>query len=277
LNQPYPLYDGKRWQIVLGGAVIVFLVLSVFQPFQLHTLTEYKMPILAGYMLVTAVCISIQLYLSPVLFRTYYQHWTMGKNLLSDFLLLILIAFGNSLYHYTLSSGVQSFPHVLAFYVVPTLSVGFIPLVVIAFYQQNRLLRNNLEEAHELNRKLAQRSPVEEEVKEQITFTGNTKETFSVSPDNLLYIEASGNYMNIFYLSEGKVKSTLFRATIKQIEDTLASVPSVIRCHRAFLVNLSHVSSVKGNSQGYHLSLSHLEEEIPVSRTYTKSVREQLK
>lgn len=50
-------------------------------------------------------------------------------------------------------------------------------------------------------------------------------------------------------------------------------MPFIIRCHRAFLVNIRMVVKVDGNSQGYKLNLEGCEEEVPVSRAYAKEVK----
>ena len=52
-----------------------------------------------------------------------------------------------------------------------------------------------------------------------------------------------------------------------------ASASFIVRCHRAFLVNLHQVVKVDGNSQGYRLRLEGCAEEVSVSRGYAKSVK----
>ena len=66
----------------------------------------------------------------------------------------------------------------------------------------------------------------------------------------------------------------LLRMTMKQAEEVTGGSPLVAKCHRAFLVNLRKVVKVSGNSQGYRLLLEGYPEEIPVSRAYSKQVKE---
>ena len=66
----------------------------------------------------------------------------------------------------------------------------------------------------------------------------------------------------------------LLRMTMKQAEEVTGGSPLVVKCHRAFLVNLRKVVKVSGNSQGYRLLLEGCPEEIPVSRAYSKQVKE---
>lgn len=77
------------------------------------------------------------------------------------------------------------------------------------------------------------------------------------------------------YLSpkDNRPVSKLLRLTMKQAEASVASAPFIIRCHRAFLVNLHQVIKVDGNSQGYRLRLDGCADEVPVSRAYAKEVK----
>ena len=92
---------------------------------------------------------------------------------------------------------------------------------------------------------------------------------------HFLYAEAEGNYIKVNYRSagSGKIVQKLLRLTMKQAEEAMAACPFIIRCHRAFLVNVRQVVKVDGNSQGYRLRLEGCEEEVPVSRAYSKEVK----
>ena len=74
-------------------------------------------------------------------------------------------------------------------------------------------------------------------------------------------------------LKDNRPASKLLRLTMKQAEATVASTPFIVRCHRAFLVNLQRVTKVEGNSQGYRLRLEGCAGEVPVSRGYAKEIK----
>jgi DNA-binding LytR/AlgR family response regulator len=63
---------------------------------------------------------------------------------------------------------------------------------------------------------------------------------------------------------------------MKQAVAAVREAPFVMRCHRAFLVNLQTVTKVTGNLQGYQLQLGDTGREVPVSRGYAKEIRERL-
>ena len=111
---------------------------------------------------------------------------------------------------------------------------------------------------------------------EALVFAGGTKKCWSKGR-RFLYAEAKGNYVKVGYRSdsdkEKKITWRLLRATMKQAEEAVSACPFIIRCHRAFLVNIRMVVKVDGNSQGYKLNLEGCEEDVPVSRAYAKEVK----
>lgn len=59
---------------------------------------------------------------------------------------------------------------------------------------------------------------------------------FSIKMENLLYLEASDNYVNVYYLNNEKVNRFLLRNSLKNIEEGFKSA-EIIRCHRSYMVN----------------------------------------
>ena len=65
----------------------------------------------------------------------------------------------------------------------------------------------------------------------------------------------------------------MLRATSKQMEETLKDYPTVVRCHRAFLVNLAQVEKISSQSGTMQLVMQHTQDILPVSRTNTAKVK----
>ena len=110
-----------------------------------------------------------------------------------------------------------------------------------------------------------------------ITLTGSTSESVTLQVFNLLYAEAVGNYVKIIWLHNGKVRSDMLRTTSKRIEEDLHRYPMVVRCHRAFLVNLHQVEQIASSSGSMRLVLKHCDENLPVSRSNMAQVKEAIK
>ena len=110
-----------------------------------------------------------------------------------------------------------------------------------------------------------------------ITLTGTTSESVTLSIADLLYVEAVGNYVKIYQLHDGQVRSDMLRATSKQMEEDLQAYPMIVRCHRAFLVNLHQVEQIVSKSGTMQLVIKHCDESLPVSRSNMAQVKEAIK
>ena len=110
-----------------------------------------------------------------------------------------------------------------------------------------------------------------------IKLTGTTNDSISLQISDLLYVEAVGNYVKVFHLCDGKVRTDMLRATSKQIEDDLHSYPMIIRCHRAFIVNLQQVEQIISKSGSMQLLIKHCHDYLPVSRSNMAQIKETIK
>ena len=110
-----------------------------------------------------------------------------------------------------------------------------------------------------------------------IVLKGTTNESVALQVPNLLYIEAVGNYVKVYHLRDGQVRNDMLRATSKQMEDDLKAYPMVVRCHRAFLVNLQQVEQIVSRSGSTQLVIKHCRETLPVSRSNMAQVKEAIR
>lgn len=110
-----------------------------------------------------------------------------------------------------------------------------------------------------------------------ITLTGNTNDSVTLQIEDLLYIEAVGNYVKVCHLLDGQVRTDMLRVTSKQMEDVLHDYPMIVRCHRAFLVNLRQVDQVVSHSGSMQLLMRHKHDSLPVSRSNMAQVKEAIK
>ena len=110
----------------------------------------------------------------------------------------------------------------------------------------------------------------------QITLEGTTNEYVTLDITDLLYIEAVGNYVKVCQVRDNDVHTTMLRATMKQMEDVLQAFPMIVRCHRAFMVNLGQVEQISTNSRAMQLAMRHCHEAIPVSRSNVHTLKELL-
>ena len=107
-----------------------------------------------------------------------------------------------------------------------------------------------------------------------ITLTGSTSDTITLHVPDLLYIEAVGNYLKVYQLTDRQVRSDMLRATSKQMEEVLRPYPMIVRCHRAFLVNLQQVERIAAHAGTMQLVIKYSNDQLPVSRSNMAQIKE---
>ena len=90
--------------------------------------------------------------------------------------------------------------------------------------------------------------------------------------ENLLYLEASDNYVSIYYLNQQNVNRFMLRNTLKNIEEEMNS-KDLVRCHRSYMVNCEKVRVIRREKDGVRLELDLPSAiDIPVTKTYLENV-----
>ena len=101
-------------------------------------------------------------------------------------------------------------------------------------------------------------------------YTGALK--FTVKLEDIYYIKAEGNYVNVFYNNKGGISSFMLRNKIQAIEDTFAGTP-LMRCHRTYIVNSNNIKLIRNESDGYYVDFNQTGlESVPVSNTYREKI-----
>jgi hypothetical protein len=273
IRQPYPLFE-NRWRIILSISLFVSLFIVIFQPFGISTYSsEFKLLFEGGYGIVTFIVLMIDLFLFPLSLEEWFipQKWTVGKQMVWQIWILFSIGLGNFLYSSTFlkfSNGLNAF-FVFQFY---TLVVGLIPILIITILHQNSLLLKNLNLAGEMNADLQSANEFQLSDEKVRIIAENNKDRLEINLSDFVYLGSTGNYVQVFYLVNHELRNMLLRNTLKNIEVQISKSQSIIKCHRAFLVNKDKIIRVKGNSQGLRLVLKDTMEEIPVSRNYSKAL-----
>lgn len=130
-------------------------------------------------------------------------------------------------------------------------------------------------EAAQLNEAVDSRPKIDSD--QIIIPSQNKSEELNLDVEELLAIKAVENYIEVYAKHNGKLSKTVLRNTLKNAEESLASVNNVSKCHRSYLVNLKKVNHFSGNAQGLTLNFGEsVELSVPVSRAYVKAIKENL-
>ena len=180
--------------------------------------------------------------------------------------------------HFAMSDLVEGNKLSLTNYLETLVIIAFLSFAIGLYWRfkfRSRYLAAELEETKQMNEQL-KKLQTSGPLCTQITLEGNTNEHVTLEVSNLLYIEAVGNYVKVCQLQDDKVHTTMLRATMKQMEDALQTYPMIVRCHRAFMVNLGQVEQISSNSRAMQLVMRHSHDAIPVSRSHVSKLKELL-
>jgi hypothetical protein len=96
---------------------------------------------------------------------------------------------------------------------------------------------------------------------EFVTIKGDNKMDFlKIKKDELICVSNSQNYVEIFFLENGQLKTKLIRSSLKKIQ---YDFDFLIQIHRSHLINPFHFKSWKDSTT---ISLTQIE--LPVSKSY---------
>ena len=273
------------------------LAIAIFKPFGLEVgQWQAYLHLLSLFVLGMSSCFITEVILRFIVHmpRSYERgiNYIISRNLRFQLINTPLVALFICLYrHFVMSSMVESNRLSLSNYLETLAIIAFLSFAIGLYWRfkfRSKYLAMELEETRLLNEELKEiqqkTSPTpipkqssEMKLEEAFTLTGTTNESVTLQIVHLLYIEAVGNYVKVNHLNNGEVHTDLLRATMKQLEETLQDYPMIVRCHRAFLVNLGQVEQIVSHSGSTQLLIKHCHESLPVSRSNMAQVRAAIK
>lgn len=270
LQQSYPASKSKK-EIVVSAmfiAINVFFFLVVFQPFGTYTFSHpFKYVLLLPYAFITFLAFT----LAGILMTGKIKNWNVAKEILKTITVLVVCSVMNYWYNARMINNTPFSIAQLGYMIIFTFAVG-VPLTL--FYMLIRyvyLLRNTNIAVRQIETEAV---PATEETESRRLFitaeVGN--EALELAATDFLFAEAEGNYCHVYYLNHGTVQKKLLRLSLGNFEQQIAD-ENMLRCHRSFVVNLRKLSGIKGNAQGYKLTLDKAAVIVPVSRKYVPLLR----
>ena len=292
LNRPIAedfSFKNQLWQSLQGG-IYVFLFFYFFGSASL-TRDTYGLLMLALFGFGCIIATLVANWVVPALLPKLYDEdrWNVWKHSLQTLLILFCVSASNQLLLILLHRDRPTFGQM---YLTVTV-VGFFPIILSVFITEQRRLKRNLAHAQALNNQLAHRPESIEREMSSITPTqadksakvatspivlvsDTGKERLVLQPDQLVYVESVGNYLDIHWLNQAQLQKTVLRSTLKELVEVLTDYPQFFRSHRAFLVNLKRINQTEGNARGYQLTLTGVTPKIPVSRGYIDAFDERM-
>ncbi len=280
------------------STAFMILAIAIFKPFGLEIgQWQSYLHLLSLFILGLSSCFITELILRYIVHMPRsYEHginYIISRNLRFQLINTPLVALFICLYrHFVMSSLVESNRLSVSNYLETLAIIAFLSFAIGLYWRfkfRSRYLAVELEETKLLNEELKKmQSPEhtssnemeqssEKPLQQELTLTGTTSESVMLQISHLLYIEAVGNYVKVSHLRDDNVRTDMLRATMKQMEETLQDYPMIVRCHRAFLVNLGQVEQIVSHSGSTQLLIKHCHESLPVSRSNMSQVKAAIK
>lgn len=272
-NKVYPFNNDYTFNFrsILGVTVGIFLFLIFFLP--LNPLTEEfnkKTLILAGFGGIIFIFLMLLRIVIPSLFPKLFrpEKWSLMKEIVLHFLFLVLNSVAFSFYARYVGKIEVTF-HL----VVNIVLISLAPVIILIIIYEYNFLKKRLQELlnqNDLPEILENTDGIEFE-------SENQSEHLFLFPEQIILIKSANNYIEIIYKQNKKVSRRLIRNSLKNTEKLLSKYPSLIRCHRSYIINKNCIQNIQKGAEGLKLSLFDYSFEINVSRQYVLKVKEALK
>ncbi|MEO0732674.1 MAG: LytTR family DNA-binding domain-containing protein [Bacteroidota bacterium] len=265
---PAPIPSWRNAALAATFGTFVFVFLFFFQPFDLQDAFFGRDPgLMSVFGLISAGVTLLFLVVLPVLFPSNWSdRWRGWHQVLYLMFALLVIATVNGIYLNWLNEASFNWAD-YGQIIGQTFGLGLFPLAFLFLLEANYTLRRNRETAAALNATLAATTEVH-----TITLPDGPV----LSPTDLLYVRAFGNYVRFVYRAREEVREHVARTTLATIEQN-PDHAKLLRCHRSYLVNPERIARVEGNSQNLELILDVADWRVPVSRSFAGSIKTSLR
>ena len=281
------------------STTFIVMALAIFKPFGLDAWQwQGYVHLIALGVIGFSICMMTDVILKCIVKmpRSFKKgaEYIIRRNLWFQLINTPLVALGICLYrHFVLSGRIEGNQFSVVNFLETLVIIAFCSFAIGLYWRfkfRSKYLAMELEETKLLNEELKEmqgkqvvsavnevEEPIEKPCSQELTLTGTTNESVTLQISHLLFIEAVGNYVKVSHLRNGQVRTDMLRTTMKQTEETLQGYPMIVRCHRAFLVNLGQVEQIISHSGSTHLLIKHCHESLPVSRSNMAQIKTAIK
>ena len=257
LKKKYPFDASLKHHLIiaLGLAVWIFVFLYFTEPLDVAEFYKSeKLIYLPLYGLLGGFCYLLFLPIQYFMYKRNNENWFVQSELLF-FLIFILgcTISARALYLFVIVANEPN-PYTLGYHLKAILLPAFstiLPIIIFGRFAFGKY-KNKKTEA----------------LKIEIKGEGNY-EGLRLFFNDLICIQSSDNYIEVFYISGGQLKKNLIRNKLSVIADEF---PDLLRTHRSYLMNPFHFLQWKTEKSKLFVVLFH-HIEVPVSRTYQNDVK----
>ena len=241
--------------IALGLAIWIFAFLYFTEPLDVNEFGDReKLIYLPIYGLIGGVCYSLFIPFQSFLYKRSKESWSLGLEILFLITFIIISATFARLYYLYIIVADQPNPYTLGYYIsdilFPAISI-ILPILIIGRFGFGKYKEKKLEEA-------------KIEIKGEGTYEG-----LRLALNDLICIQSSDNYIEVYYYSGKDVKKSLIRNKLSVIDEEF---PELLRTHRSYIINPYHFQQWKTEKGKLYAELSS-SIFTPISNTYKTQVK----
>lgn len=267
LSKQIPYNPRLKKQVLVGAilGLIVAFIMVFLEPFGTYQFqSDYKYFIFSGFGFIFFISYVLHARIANMWYHQANNKWSVKLEIISFLLLLFLSSILIHFYNQVFLNNLFSSPFDASEYV--SHGIWFfrycmlpVMLLLLPFYMY---FRNKFGERN--TRKNS----------DDIALNGlNKGEKIRIQKGTLLFVKASENYVEIYYTKNNAVAHETFRNTLSAIN---TQAPFLRQCHRSYLVNLTSIKSLQGNSQNAKINFHHHDLSIPLSKSYYNAVKSAL-
>ncbi|WP_458626641.1 LytTR family DNA-binding domain-containing protein [Winogradskyella sp. PC D3.3] len=239
--------------LLLASWVFVFLYFT--EPLDVNELSNNeKLVYLPSYGLVVGFCYLLFLPFQTYLYHRLKKQWLIFSEL--SFILtfcIVTITISRCYYLFVVVANEPN-PYTLAYMLtaiyLPAI-ITILPIILIGRFSFGKYYEKQLEDQ-----------------KIEIKGEGNY-EGLRLQLNDVISIQSSDNYIEVFYLTGNTLKKTLIRNKLSIIADDF---PELLRTHRSYLINPFHFQQWKTENGKRFVILNH-QIKVPISKTYQKATK----
>ena len=257
LQHKYPFDSSIKHHIIiaLGLALWIFIFLYFTEPLDVNEFGDTeKLIYMPLYGLLGAFCYLLFLPIQNYLYKKNEQHWFVKTELLF-FLIFIIVSIvaARLFYLYVIVPG-EPYPYTLWYHLTSVIFPALLTILPIVIFGRFAFGKYK-------NKKI-------QDQKIEIKGEGNY-EGLRILLNDLICIQSSDNYIEVFYISGNDVKKTLIRNKLSKIADDF---PELLRTHRSYIINPYHFKQWKTEKGKLFAELSS-SIFVPISNTYKNEVK----
>ena len=257
MHKKYPFDFSLKHHLIIafGLAIWIFVFLYFTEPLDVNQLYEdEKLIFLAGYSLIGGLCYLLFLPFQYIIFNKNNKTWSLLSEMLFLFLFSICTITIARLYYLYIIMANDRNPYDLWYMLtnifLPAIAT-ILPIIIFGRFAFGKY-REKQTEAKKI------------EIKGEGNYEG-----LRLYLNDVISIQSSDNYVEVFYVVGKDLKKTLIRNKLSAIADEF---PALLRTHRSYLINPLHFEQWKTEKGKLFVVLFH-HIEVPVSRTYQNEAK----